>query len=432
MKILVFSVSSWNGKVGSNTWATLLEQYDSADIANICIRDEIPDSSVCSKYFCVSESRILKSIFNRKIKTGREISSVTQKQAEEELIEHNQRYSKYRKKRRYSILMLREVAWKLGKWKTKELNDFLDDFQPDIILHSMEGYIHLNRIIEYSIKRTGAKAIGYIWDDNFTYKQSKTIGYKIYRLFQRRSLKKLAKITDDFLAITQKTKREADAFFGIDCTVLSKPLNSIPSAEKYENLIYPIKFLYTGNLLIGRDKTLLKIVEVLKEITAINQKVRISVYTQTQLNEDALSRLNCDFCNIHSAIPQQEVLEKQKEADVLLFLEDMDGKDAKTARLSFSTKLTDYLSCGKCIFAVGNSDLAPMEYLRENGAAIVACNKEEIKSKLIPMLSNREVLSECVEKAVCCGIKNHNPDIIPKKFNEILTNVYELKDRRKG
>jgi len=46
-KILVFTVSSWNSKVGANSWATLLKQYDNKNIANIYIRDEIPDSEVC-------------------------------------------------------------------------------------------------------------------------------------------------------------------------------------------------------------------------------------------------------------------------------------------------------------------------------------------------------------------------------------------------
>ena len=68
-KILVLTVSSWNKKVGANTWEALLQEYGSENIANICIRDEIPESTVCSRYFCISENKILKSIFNRKVKT---------------------------------------------------------------------------------------------------------------------------------------------------------------------------------------------------------------------------------------------------------------------------------------------------------------------------------------------------------------------------
>ena len=100
-----------------------------------------------------------------------------------------------------TMLLGRELVWMLGKWCTKELDAFLDSFKPDVIVYSMEGYIHLNRIIEYSIKRTGASSVGYFWDDNFTYKQSKKLGYKFYRFFQRCSLRSLAKKTDAFFAI---------------------------------------------------------------------------------------------------------------------------------------------------------------------------------------------------------------------------------------
>ena len=67
-KILAITVSSWNSKVGSNTWPTLLEQYGKDNVANICLREEQPDSNVCSRYFVVSENRVLKSILNRSIK----------------------------------------------------------------------------------------------------------------------------------------------------------------------------------------------------------------------------------------------------------------------------------------------------------------------------------------------------------------------------
>ena len=343
-KILVFTVNSWNSIVGDNTWATLLKYYKSENLANIFIRDEIPDSKVCSKYFCISENRVIKSILKRKIQTGREITaqSLTDTEPNEDLLAHNERYAKMKKKRRYSLLLARELLWKLGNWKTKELDAFLDEFKPDIILHGMDGYIHMNRLVRYAQKRTGAKAIGYIWDDNFTYKQSKKVGYKVYRYFQRKSLKKLAKQTEAFFAITPKTKQEADEFFNIDCTLLSKPLTTIPVAESYEILNQPLKMLYTGNLLIGRDKTLAKMSFALKAINQGACKVVLDVYTQTALTDEYLQETGNDFCKIHPPIPQAEVLQLQKEADVLLFLEDLSDENLM-ARLSFSTKITSTL-----------------------------------------------------------------------------------------
>ena len=122
-KILVITVASWNSKVGSNTWTSLLKDYDSENVANVCIREEIPDSKVCSRYFCISENKVLKSIFKRKIKTGCEVIPEIQEDSEDLNI-HKERYKQMKKNRRYSMLLARELVWKLGKWKTKELSPY--------------------------------------------------------------------------------------------------------------------------------------------------------------------------------------------------------------------------------------------------------------------------------------------------------------------
>lgn len=423
MKILVFTVPSWNSKVGANSWATLLSQYDSNDIANIYIRDEIPDSDICSRYFNISENKVIKSILKRNFPTGKEVcAQKCEEQNDADLQAHNARYQKMKQKRRYSMLLARELVWKLGKWKTKELDAFLDDFKPDIILHSMDGYIHLNRIIEYAIKRTGARAVGYIWDDNFTYKQHSNFGYKFYRYFQRRSLVKLAKKTDEFFAISDFTKEEADRFFNVNCHILTKPLNSEPKVE-YGEIQKPIKMLYTGNLFIGRDQSLLKLVKIMERLP--ENSVFLDVYTQTPLTEAQMAQIDPKVCCIHEPIAQAEVLKKQKEADILLFLEAIDGPDAKVARLSFSTKITDYLSSGHCIFAIGNSDTAPMQYFIRNHAAIVADNEDDMKARLDEICENPTVLLEFAQRSSELGLKNHNSDLIQDRFNSVVSSVYQ-------
>ncbi len=422
-RILVITVASWNSKVGSNTWTSLLKNYDSENIANICIRDEIPDNKICSRYFAISENKVLKSILKRNIKTGREIIPEFSNENGDDLAAHNERYQKMQKNRRYSLLLAREMVWKLGKWKTHELDEFLDSFKPDIILHSMEGYIHLNSIVKYAIKRTGAKAVGYIWDDNFTYEQSNKIGFNIYRFFQRKSLKKLAKKTSRFFAISDMTKKEADKFFGIDCVILTKPLSTQPVVN-YNEFKMPIKAVYTGNLMIGRDKTLARIVKAAREINCDGKKIQFDIYTKTNLSDEIKSILNCDYCTLHDPVPQSEVLEIQRKSDMMLFVEDIDGEEAKIARLSFSTKITDYLSTGKCIFAVGCEETAPMQYFINNGAAIVAVSDGEIKEKLSLLANNPEMLIQYAEKAKESGIKNHSEEKIFADFDRVIKSVY--------
>ena len=286
----------------------------------------------------------------------------------------------------------------------------------------MDGYVHFNRLCRYVTKKTSAKSIGFFVDDNFTYKQSSRIGLKAFRFFQRRSLKRLAKKTDAFWAITDMTKKEADAFFGINSTVVTKPLKKTAVYSDWK-ISAPIQILYTGNLQIGRDKSLLKVVDALKEINRENTFFRLDVYTKTQLSDEVKEQLSCDFCTLHAPVPQSEVLNLQEQADILLFLEDIDGPDAKTARLSFSTKITDYLSSGKCIFAVGCMDTAPMQYFLQNQAAIIANTREDMIEKLTNILENQEILKACAKQACDCGKKYHNKETILRTVHQTIEEV---------
>ena len=113
----------------------------------------------------------------------------------------------------------------------------------------------------------------------------------------------------------------------------------------------------------------------------------------------------------------------QKDSDVLLFLEDLSAENLD-ARLSFSTKITDYFSTGKCILAVGNCDLAPMQYFSDTNSALVVYNEEEIQTCLEQLLEP-QVLAEFAQNAVRCGMENHSAEYILKTFDDVLMRVYK-------
>ena len=413
-RVLVCSVNSWNSKVGDNTFSTLLEDCSKENIAVVFIREDEPDSTVCNKYFRISEGAVIKSILNPKVITGRQIivaKNQDKKKVSEALA------NAYKNKAGilyYPKLVVREVLWYLGKWKSKELDLFVDDFKPDIVLFEMSRYIHLNRIIRYIINRTGAKGVGCFWDDTFTYKQEKGLAYKFLRFFQRRSLRELSKCTSDFFAITPKTKREADAFLGINSVVLTKPMLSEEAVDDDTIISDPIKLLYTGNLGIGRLDTLKLIVQAISG----RSEFTLDVYTNTYILESDIKKIETNNSHIHDAVSQEEVFKLQRDADVLLFLEDV-SEDNLIARLSFSTKITDYYSAGKCIFAVGNKDLAPMELLEESNSALIAYNVAEI-ANCVDQLKKEEVIRYYAERSRVIGREMHSIEAIKKIFWDVL------------
>ena len=411
-RILICTVNAWNSIIGDNTFPTLLKDYDKDKIANLFIREEKPDSDVCDMYFRISEDRVLKSIFKRTIKTGEIVNLTDDQNNTAEFEKHLKRYNN-KSRFYYPKLFLREIVWKVGKWKSSELDNFLDEFKPDVVLYEMSRYIHLNNIVMYILKRTKAKGVGCFWDDTFTYKQERGCLFKVLRFFQRRNLKRLASKTRDFFAITPKTKREADEFFKINTVLLTKPIltnRPFDPPIKKEN----ISILYTGNLGVGRLKTVILLAKAIKDECWL----RLDIYTNSYLSKKEVFELKSCNVFLHSAVPQTEVFKLQSNADVLLFAESFDDRNM-IARLSFSTKITDYYSAGRCILALGNAGLASMELFKENDSAIIVNNAKQI-SRAIALLSDYETRIYYSKQAYMAGLNNHSISEIKKRFYSIL------------
>lgn len=423
-RVLVMSVSCWSDAVGANTYSELFAHYPVERLANLYIREEAPDSGMCRRYFRISESKVLHSILNRHIKTGRELRDGAYAPDESDigaLQETRSRYERHRRTRPWSLLYGREIAWLLGRWKTPELDEFIDSFAPDVVVFGMEGYIHFNRIVRYVIKRSGSKGIGYFYDDNFTYRQKPwNLGYRIYRFFQRRDLRKTAKTCSAFFAISPKTKAECDAFFGVDSIILTKPAR-VAQFEGCE-CRPPVRMLYSGNLLYGRMRSLRLLSDALARVNANGSLFELHVYSTTALSETETRGLD-PAIRIHAAVAQSTLPALQKEADVLLFLEDLAGPDRLMARLSFSTKLTEYLSSGKCILAIGDARIAPMEYLRAEDAAICATSREELLLQLERIAGSPGLVPHYARRARECCLRNHDALVMERRLFETLMAV---------
>ena len=423
-RVLVSTVGAWSDSVGSNTMSELFKEYPKDKLACLYIRADMSDSASCRRYFHIYEGRVMKSIVKRRMATGEEYTlGECNKSMTADLDEEKARYDSFRRKSNWFYLFAREFVWVLGRWKTKELDAFLEDFNPEEVIFSIESYIHFNRINEYIINKCHPKkVIGYLWDDNFTFKQHPhSIGYKIHRWWLRHGVKRLVNKCDTVFAICPKMKCEVDVEFGINSVLLTKPIYQF-NEVKATPLNYPIRILYTGKLIYGRDETIAQIVDEIKKVNKDGQKVQLQIYTNTELTPTMRERICVDgSCELKGFVPQSEALRIQKEADVLLYAESLSDTNL-TARLSFSTKMTDYLASGACIWAVGNMDLAPVEYVMKEDVGLVSVDKQTIAEALFRIVQTPDIIQQYAIKAKQCGKRNHDAELIKKAFNKELFN----------
>ncbi|MBP5539036.1 MAG: hypothetical protein J6X69_04300 [Bacteroidales bacterium] len=401
--------------------SSLLSSFDSKDIASINIRAGKSDSTVAGSYFHIFEERVIKSIFRPSIETGEKYLPGESDECKE-LDSERILYGRNHFLPRYFYVFAREILWKLGRWKSRSLDDYVTSFSPDVFFFPIESYIHFNRLNLYIIKKFRPKmVIGYMWDDNFTFKQDPCNPlYLLHRLWLRKGVRKLVSSCDTVFAICPKMKKELDKEFGIESVLLTKPVRSTDYPVFEGEGTRPLRLIYTGNLVAGRAESIEKVVDAIREMNKDGQKVVLDIYTGSHLPPKMKERIHVPgCCNLKSFIPQSEVFRMQEKADILLIAESFSHRK-KVARLSFSTKITDYLSTGKCIWAVGNEDLGSIDYLTNEDAALVSTSPKEIYPMLKEIVFRPERIREYAVKGYECGVRNHSKESIQERFFAVL------------
>ena len=425
-KVLVISINAWRDNTGINTLIEFFKCWDNNKIAQIYMRSAKPKTKVCNKFFQISENSVMKSLLKRSIKTGVVVENETEGSDEvnNALEEENKIYSRKKSKLLPLLTLCREFVWAFGKWKTKELNEFIDNFDADVLFIPVYPTIYMGRIQKYIIKRTGKPVVSYLADDNYTYRAIAKDPFSIiHRFFLRPYVKYIVKNSKKLLVIAPKQKEEYDRIFGTDSEILTKGIDfsTIPYEEKPLNK--PVKMVFTGKLIIGRWLSLAKIAEALGEINKDETKVELDIYTTDALTEEQKVKLNRNGCSVKGALTLDEVQAVQKQADILVFVESLEKEFRYTARLSFSTKITDYLKSGKCIFAVGDKDIAPIDYFNRYDSAVTATSYDEIGLKLKELINNKEKITEYSKKAYDCGKEHHNLELMNKTLVDTINDA---------
>ena len=244
-------------------------------------------------------------------------------------------------------------------------------------------------------------------------------------------MKKVVRQCDDMFVASPKMKKEYDSIFGFDSTFIAKSIAIDKVSTESQDIHNPIRLVYLGQVIYGRIYSLIAIAEALEKINADGVKIQLYIYTNNQIGEDEKKRLLVkDSVFLMPPVPYTEVPRIMTENDVLVFVESFEPKFCNVARLSFSTKICDYLAGNKCILAIGPRNIAPIEYFKDEDAAIVATSKEEIMMA-INKLSDKNVVEQYIIKARGCLVRNHNRENMDNIIYNKLLELSKLSDKSK-
>lgn len=417
-KILSISLSTWRSDSGIHTQTDLFKFWEPDRVAQIYTKSDLPDTPVCNTFFQISENAVIKSVFTRKpvgrpVENGAKADADVQKAMEAE----KNLYAKAHKKKSWLMTLAREFVWMLSPWKTKALDEFVKDFDADVYFVPIYPVAYMGKLQLYILKKFPKPYVCYLADDNYSYQTcGKNLFAYIHRFMLRRVVKKLAVNCNEMFTITQTEAEDTDNLFGTHSIVLTKGIDYSNLEFKEKEVSSPVKMVYTGKMIIGRANSLVEISKAMANINKDGEKITMNIYSPDVMDDETMKYLNSNGCQFKGLVSKDKVAEIQENADVVVFVESLEKEHCLVARLSFSTKLTDYFKSGKCIFAIGDERIAPIIYLKDNDAAIISTNYSEIENNLRKLINNPETIKEYSKKAFDCGKRNHDETIIKERF----------------
>lgn len=402
------------------TLISLLNGWPIEKLAQINFRNDVPSFKRCKKYYSITDKDVALSVMTFGIhKVGKELH-----EANRILVSATEKdLYRFGNKRIPLVSFIRDTIWWIGTWKNKKLKKWVEEYNPEVILFVPNDYVLAYRValfIEKRIKRV--PLIPYYMDDSFYY-DCKTIGIDYVRRLQlRKKAKQIHFYASSILTICNKMSRRYEGQFGIPCTDY---MNSIkPGDFSVKNLDDKnIVFSYIGNLHSNRWRCLVDIGETLEKISKkTKSSIVLRIYSASNIGTNEISILKAISCiRLMGSVLPSEVQKKQRESDILVHVEAFDKRSKNSTMYSLSTKIPEYMNVGVSIFAYGPSDIASIEYLKENDIAFICDKKEKLEDILYSAIVNNSQREKYIQHGILLAREKHNIEKVSKRFvNSII------------
>lgn len=390
MKILIISRTPWNNSNSfGNTFSNLFEGMKNVEVYNVCCQNGEMRNAVVKGAFQMTDKAVLRSIYKRTSKTG----WVMSQEGEGTVNELNQQVSaEAAKKRKITSLIIRDLIWKLGNWKKNpDFLRFLEEINPDIIYLPIYASLYMCSVQSFVVRKLNIPVIGHISDDVYGRPPKASPLEQWYRSKLKRVLHPLIKACSYLEVFAENMQAEYSKIFNKTCYLIGKgvqadAIDNITTQLPNEALLH---FVYTGNIADDRYKALIDIGNAINE-TFNNKKAVLDVYSATPLtNEMKEAFAQCECLNFHGRISGAEVLRVQQEADFLVHVEGFSPQAIFSSKMSFSTKIVDYMLTGKPILAYGPLDVNSIQVLKKNDIALTVVSQNELKN-ILQSIDNSE------------------------------------------
>lgn len=403
-RLLVISNSCLsNSTSNGRTLRNFLIGWDRNRIAQFYIQNEEPDFDVCNKFYRVTDGQALNA-FLKGVTAGGIVEGSSEKSVEKSSV------SEKKRDRNPLTMLLREVVWNSRRWEKWNFKAWLDDFSPEVVLLQSGDSPFMLKIAMRICKERNIPLVIYnsevYYFKNFDYFRSTGLPhllYPIFRMYYKAVFKKTIKLAKKSIYICDMLKEEYDKEFGLPSVTIYTATQAKYAGTRDNAQNFVVSYL--GNLGVGRHESLIDIANALQNISA---DYKLDVYGKIPSETVKTAFDNCKGINYKGFVSYNEVLEIMKNSNLLVHAESFSDFYRKDLQYAFSTKIADSLAMGVGFLLYAPEEMACSKYLKENKAAFVVNDKEELVKMLMKLTDKPE---ECVryrQAALDLVETNHN------------------------
>ncbi len=404
------------------------------EISSIYCVDGAPDPGAVMRAFQLTDSSVLRNVVDpqhpagRRIDTSQGVGTPTQS---ESALENVVRWFHAHRFYAYGIARYgRGLIWKVGRWRSPALLQFIEESQADIILCPIYYSDHLLELARIVKDVSGVPMVGYVSDDVYSLRQfSLSPIFWIERFHKRRLIRQLVARCEWIYVVSDVQKADYERQLGVECPVLTKlgefSDRSLPLARS----VSPdgmVVFTYAGNIGNERWRSLAQLGKAIAEVNRQGMHARLDIYTMTPLTSRMRRALLIEGAvYVHHAVGRNGLNEVYAESDVLVLVEPTGLRGRLSVRHSLSTKVIEYMEAGRCMFAFGTQDMASISYLHENRVALTATPADDLASLIAQLVSDRSLREEYALNAWRLGLERHDQTTVGARVRDELRSLLE-------
>lgn len=426
-RVLIVGTVPYNKRSTSRAFEAYFHNWEKENLAQVFSNTRTPCKGHCGTLFQITDYRLLKRRFNKKIETGRVFEY---ENLPDEWIDNDLEIKSASVKGMYKIgarhtpctHLIRKTIWKKKYWCTEKFNKWLEKFNPECIFLSFSDDFFIPEIALYVAKKFDIPIVSSIGDDYyFNERFSLSPFYLLYKKSYKKLIRKVLSYKGSAIYISDKIRDKYNSEFGLNGKTVY--LTSEIKRKEFEpiNIKTPV-ITYFGNIRMGRNYSLNDIGYALGKI---NDNYRLEVYSGE--NDEKYFKIfdKNPFIKYCGAIPYADVIKRMSESDVTVIVEGFKKKDIDQSRYSLSTKAADALASGVSILSYGSEECGIIEYMKGTEASVVCSDKNLLVDKISELLSSAELQKKQYDNAVKITKEHHNLAASCEIFEEVVKEAIE-------